>query len=592
MEVKIIPGKGKRIKQGIDIQKKNQDHDSDNRSSQRALVYNKLKVAAYCRVSTDLEDQESSYESQVEHYYTYICGHEDWEYAGIYADEGISGTTTLKREGFNQMLQDCKSGDIDMILTKSISRFARNTLDCLRYIRMLKEMHIAVYFEKESINTLEAQGEVLITIMASIAQQESKSISENVRMGIHYQFEQGKVRINHANFLGYTKDEEGQLIIVAEEAEIVRRIFMEFLCGISMSGIARGLTADRVPTPTGGSKWYTSTIKSILTNEKYMGDAILQKYYTKDFLTKKQVVNDGVYPSYYIENDHEPIISRDVYHQVQKILQQRAEKRDVSRNRYNYYYALSGKIVCGKCGSPYYRFHMNGKNIHSTWRCKKRISKDHSCDGPIMKESELHAAILQAFQPFIVSRTFIANRIHKLNSQILPELDEERLKILETLDMLQHQKDSKTDSNYEEKTKSSNKSREYIELKRTYYYRIREEQEEYERKTRMEHENEKKSSIEKAWNLASEELNQLTRIMSYIDFYEHKLSKLFNTEDNKKDDTGRDISSCIIDERLYDDELYDEDLMRLILEEVKVYDNHLSIRFCSGEEKVVHISMN
>lgn len=242
---------------------------------------------------------------------------------GIYADDGISGTNTKKREEFNRMIDDCKDGKIDMIITKSISRFARNTLDCLKYIRQLKDMNIPVQFEKESINTMEAKGEVLITIMASLAQQESQSLSQNVKLGLQYRYQQGKVQINHNRFLGYTKDADGNLVIDPEQAEIVKRIYREYLEGLSMDKISAGLEADGILTGAGKPKWHTSTINKILRNEKYIGDALLQKTYTTDFLNKTRVKNNGIVPQYYVEGNHETIIPKDIYLQVQEELVRR-----------------------------------------------------------------------------------------------------------------------------------------------------------------------------------------------------------------------------------------------------------------------------
>ena len=232
----------------------------------------KLRVAAYCRVSTDSEEQETSYEAQVTHYTEYIQKNPEWELAGIFADDGISGTNTKKRDEFNRMIDECMAGNIDMVITKSISRFARNTLDCLQYIRQLKDKNIPVYFEKEAINTLDAKGEVLITIMASLAQQESQSMSQNIKLGLQYRYQQGKVQVNHNRFLGYTKDDDGHLIIDPEQAEIVKRIYREYLESSSVDKIADGLMADGILTDAGKTKWHTSTINKILRNEKYMGD--------------------------------------------------------------------------------------------------------------------------------------------------------------------------------------------------------------------------------------------------------------------------------------------------------------------------------
>ena len=256
----------------------------------------KLKVAAYCRVSTDSEEQASSYEVQVAHYTQFIQKNPEWELAGIYADDGITGTNTKKREEFNRMIQDCMDGKIDMIITKSISRFARNTLDCLKYIRELKEKNIPVFFEKENINTMDSKGEVLLTIMASLAQQESQSLSQNIKLGLQYRFQNGEVRVNHSRFLGYTKDEEGNLVIEPSEAEVVKRIYREYLEGASLLQIGRGLEADGILTGAGKTKWRPETLKKILQNEKYIGDALLQKTYTVDFLSKKRVQNKGIVP--------------------------------------------------------------------------------------------------------------------------------------------------------------------------------------------------------------------------------------------------------------------------------------------------------
>ena len=328
----------------------------------------KLRVAAYCRVSTDSDEQATSYEAQVEHYTEYIQKNPDWEFAGIYADDGISGTNTKKREEFNRMIDDCKAGNIDMIITKSISRFARNTLDCLKYIRQLKDMNIPVLFEKESINTMDAKGEVLITIMASLAQQESQSLSQNVKMGLQYRYQQGKVQINHNRFLGYTKDADGNLVIDPEQAETVKRIYREYLEGLSMDKIAAGLERDGILTGAGGKKWHTSTINKILRNEKYIGDALLQKTYTTDFLNKTRVKNNGLVPQYYVEGDHEAIIPKDIYLQVQEeLVRRRVGKTSANGKKRNYScnHCFSQIVICGECGEMFRRLHWNNRGIKS-----------------------------------------------------------------------------------------------------------------------------------------------------------------------------------------------------------------------------------
>lgn len=318
----------------------------------------KLRVAAYCRVSTDSDEQASSYEKQVEHYTDFIKANAEWEFAGIYADDGISGTNTKKREEFNRMIEDCMAGRIDMIITKSISRFARNTLDCLKYIRQLKEKNIPVFFEKENINTMDSKGEVLLTIMASLAQQESESLSKNVKLGLQFRYQNGEVQINHNRFLGYTKDENGHLIIEPEEAEIVKRIYREYLEGKSLKQIGDGLMKDGILTAAKKPTWRPEAIKKILQNEKYIGDALLQKTYTVDVLTKKRVKNNGIMPQYYVENNHEPIIPRDLYMQVQEEILRRANLHSGANRKKRVYsskYALSSICYCPRCGDIYQR---------------------------------------------------------------------------------------------------------------------------------------------------------------------------------------------------------------------------------------------
>ena len=256
----------------------------------------KRKVAAYARVSTDHEEQQSSYEAQCDYYTKFIRGRDDWEFVGIYSDEGITGTCMSKREGFTRMVDDALAGKIDLILTKSVSRFARNTVDSLTTIRKLKEHGTEVFFEKESIWTFDSKGEMLLTILSSLSQEESRSISENVKWGQRKKFSDGKFSICYGRFLGYEKGEDGTMVINEEQAKTVERIYSDFIMGLSPKAIAKRLTEDGVPTPGGQEKWYEGTVRSILKNEKYMGCALLQKTYTPDFLTKKAVKNKGEVP--------------------------------------------------------------------------------------------------------------------------------------------------------------------------------------------------------------------------------------------------------------------------------------------------------
>lgn len=361
----------------------------------------KLKVAAYCRVSTDSDEQATSYEAQVEHYTNFIQKNDEWEFAGIFADDGISGTNTKKREEFNRMIEECMAGHIDMIITKSISRFARNTLDCLKYIRQLKEKNIPVFFEKENINTMDSKGEVLLTIMASLAQQESESLSKNVKLGLQFRYQNGEVQVNHNRFMGYTKDDKGHLVIEPEEAEIVKRIYLEYLQGASLKQIGEGLQEDGILTAAGKAKWRPETIKKILSNEKYIGDALLQKTYTVDVLTKKRVKNNGIVPQYYVENSHDPIIPRDLYMQVQEEMLRRANLHSGENRKKRVYsskYALSSIVYCPKCGDIYRRIAWNNRGKHSiVWRCVSRVEHGPSCcDAPTVQETDLQNAVVKA----------------------------------------------------------------------------------------------------------------------------------------------------------------------------------------------------
>jgi len=375
----------------------------------------KLKVAAYCRVSTDSNEQATSYEVQIEHYTKFIQNNSEWEIAGIYADDGISGTNTKKRDEFNRMIEACMEGEIDMIITKSISRFARNTLDCLKYIRQLKDKNIPVFFEKENINTMDSKGEVMITIMASLAQQESQSLSQNVKLGIQFRYQKGEIQINHNRFLGYTKGENKKLVIVPIEAEVIKRIFREYLEGASLLQIARSLEVDEILTGANKEKWRPETIKKILKNEKYIGDALLQKTYTIDFLSKKRVVNNGIVPQYYVENSHEPIMPREIFMQVQEEMMRRANMNvgeNCRKRVYSSKYALSSIVFCGECGEIYRRVHWNNRGCRSiVWRCVSRLEEIGSiCAAQTINEETLQKAVIKAInQTFCDKDDFLAN---------------------------------------------------------------------------------------------------------------------------------------------------------------------------------------
>lgn len=375
-----------------------------------------LRVAAYCRVSTLLEQQEGSYEMQVDYYTNKINSNPNWTSAGIFADDGKSATQTNKRDDFNAMIEACLSGKIDLILTKSISRFARNTVDALQNIRKLKEKNIPIIFEKEGINTMESGGELLITILSSQAQEESRNISENTRWGVTRKFEKGIIQVNHKKFLGYTKDDNGNLVIVPKEAVIVKRIFREYLEGKSLIKIAQGLERDGIKTVTGLDHWHPGTLDKMLSNEKFCGDALMQKTYTMDFLTKKKVKNDGYVRKYYIEDNHEAIIPKEIFHQVQEEKLRRASlhkpavtrkknKEEKEKSKYSSKYVLTELMVCAECGHAYRRQIWSKYGDKSAvWRCEDRLKygrKSKCQNSPTLKENQLHETIINAINSVV-----------------------------------------------------------------------------------------------------------------------------------------------------------------------------------------------
>lgn len=365
-----------------------------SKSRKASVEQKKIRVAAYCRVSTDQDEQLNSFENQVEYYTRYINENPLYEMVDIYADEGISGTNTRRRKEFQRMIADCEAGKIDLILVKSISRFARNTHDCLTYSRKLKNLGIGIFFEKEHINTLDATGELLFTILSSLAQDESRNISENCKWGIRSKFQEGKPHINTFKFMGFDKNEEGRLVINEKEAKIVRRIFREFLEGFNPADIARRLNEDGVPGVTGEAKWIRPTIVGMLQQEKYMGDSILQKWVTTDYLMHSLRRNTGQAAQYYVKNSHPAIIDKETWNAVQEEL----ERRDIYCQNYHlsmYAYRadknpLNGKVVCAECNHTFARKSWASRGI-AYWTCKTE-----GC-GSNIKEEVLHKAFITAW---------------------------------------------------------------------------------------------------------------------------------------------------------------------------------------------------
>ncbi len=345
------------------------------------------KVAVYARVSTSHEEQQTSLEAQKDYYAKFIAEHPDWTLAGIYAEDGRSGTSYFHREAFKSMMEDSKSGKIDMILTKSVSRFARNTVDALQSIRKLKEYGIGVFFEKENIWTLDSKGEFLITLMTSLAQEESRSISENVTWGIRKRFASGKYYVPYRVFLGY----DPGFVVNQEEAVLVRRIYRMALQGYGTTTIARMLTEEKIPTPGKKTKWCNRTVRSVLENEKYKGDALLQKTFVVDFLTHKAKINRGELPKYYVKQGHEAIIAPWLFDYVQ----QRLKERDpVSYNGVSMY---NSKFVCGKCGAFYgpRPEHSNDKYRRIVWMCHNRFKKGKYCKNLRINAADLNKLVCQ-----------------------------------------------------------------------------------------------------------------------------------------------------------------------------------------------------
>lgn len=374
-------------------------------------------------MSTEQEEQQSSYQVQIAYYTDLINRKKEWSLVGIFADEGISGTQTKNRTEFKRMIRMCKNKKIDLVITKSISRFARNTVDCLEYVRQLKDLGIGVIFEKESINTLTMTSEFMIALYGSFAQAESESISKNVSWGKEKAYREGRVQFQYKHLLGYKRGDDGKPEIVPEEAEIVKMIYKLFLDGYSMKEIAITLKSLGKPNKYGDAEWRSNTISRILQNEKYVGDALLQKTFTVDCITHKIVKNHGERPMYLVTDHHDPIVDRDTFNRVQQELARRSSKRKISdktvteQGKYSSKYALSELLICGHCGTPYRRTTWSARGKKQiVWRCISRLEhgKKYCPDSPTIKEDQLHKAIIHAINNYYSCRNDIA-RILKAN---------------------------------------------------------------------------------------------------------------------------------------------------------------------------------
>ena len=391
------------------------------------------QVAAYCRVSTEEDEQQNSYENQCKYYTDKIMENPQWSMAGIFADDGISGTQAKKRDEFMRMIKACKRGKIDLILTKSISRFSRNTVDCLHYTRLLKSWGVGVFFEKENINTLQEDSEFLITLHGAFAQQEVESISANVTWGVQQSMREGKVRIQYKKLYAYQRGADGNPEIIPDQAEIVREIYARYLAGASLRMIQDWLIESKISSGREKNDWTHAAIKGILTNEKYCGDVLMQKTYTTDCITHKTVKNNGERPMYLVQNNHPAIVDRETYDAVQTEMARRTALRSTSKNAptgqscYTSKYALSDRVYCGECGTKYKRttWSKNGKK-RIVWRCVSRLDygTKYCHSSPTVDEDKLQAAILTALNSAMSEKRVLINQIAgAMEIELLPALD-------------------------------------------------------------------------------------------------------------------------------------------------------------------------
>ena len=391
---------------------------------QGQLPNTKLRVAAYARVSTDSDEQLESLKAQREHYERYIKSNPEWVFAGLYYDEGISGTKMEKRTELLRMIRDCKQGRIDFIITKSISRFARNTVDCLELVRKLIDIGVYIYFEKENLNTGDMESELMLSILSGFAAEESASISQNSTWSIQKRFQNGSY-VGTPPY-GYTNI-DGEMVIVPEEAEIIKRIFAECLSGKGGGTIARGLNKDKIPARR-GNHWSSGTVIDMLRNEKYMGDVLLQKTYTDSNYNRHS--NTGEKDQYYYMDNHEPIISREDFAKAQDLIDERAKMKckGVKKNVYLNRYALSGKIVCGECGRNFRRkTNYSAGRSYIAWSCIGHIEDKESCSMLFLRDGEIKATLTTMMNKLAFSNKLILEPLFKSISQIDEESDRERM---------------------------------------------------------------------------------------------------------------------------------------------------------------------
>ena len=386
-----------------------------------SAVRRQLRVAAYCRVSTDSEEQLTSYEAQRTYYTDKIMSNPEWTMAGLFADEGITGTSAQKRPEFLRMICQCRQKKIDLILTKSVSRFARNTVDSLKYVRILKELGIAVFFEEQNINTLDADNEMLLTIHSAFSQAESETMSSRVKWGKREVMREGKAIIQYNRLYGYRRGDNNKPEIIPEQAEVVRRIYQQYLTGASLRMIQDTLEGEQVLNVAGKPEWSLNVIRNILTSEKYCGDVLMQKTYISDCISRKTIRNNGQLPKYLLPDHHEAIVDRQTFDAVQAEMARRSAGRSPSRKNaptgrtsYASKYALSERLVCGECGTLYRRcvWAKRGKK-RTVWRCVSRLDygTKYCHNSPSLDEEPLQRAILTAINSVMRNREDMALQI-------------------------------------------------------------------------------------------------------------------------------------------------------------------------------------
>lgn len=406
-----------------------------NGFSEQGNRIRKMNVCGYCRVSTDHLQQQYSLDAQVEHFKSLIKAKQEWNFVAVYADEGISGKNKRNRKEFLRMLRDAENNKIDLIVTKSISRFARNTIECIETVRMLKRWNVGVYFERENINTLTADSELLLSILSSVAEEEVLSVSENMKWSARKRFQQGHLMINTNRFLGYDKDEDGKLIINENQAAIVKRIFDEYIAGSGVAKIAKILSSEGIENISGNTKWSNSVIIGMLKNEKYTGDAFLQKTITLNSITLKRKKNEGEAPMYFVKDNHPAIISRETFDTVQQLIIERAKsKGNIPENSWKYQqrYVFSSKIICGQCDSVFKRTVHNSKSKTAQFyhTCGTYIEKGvGACDMKPIKEDTVKRLFVKIVNSLYKDKKIIQRYMDKIKA--LYEMDGEGMKILE-----------------------------------------------------------------------------------------------------------------------------------------------------------------